>query len=72
MLPGARSKIKLAAANVISSVVEEEELNEHYIIPRVINQNVVEKVRQAVIEAAYESSVAHRKRSKELVSSNYS
>lgn len=53
--------MKLAAAYAIASVVGEDELNEHYIIPSVFNHNVVEKVRDAVIAAAYEDGVARRR-----------
>ncbi|WP_261301555.1 NAD-dependent malic enzyme [Paenibacillus andongensis] len=53
-------EMKLAAASAIASVVSEEELNEYYIIPSVFNQMVVEKVREAVISAAYQSGVARR------------
>jgi malate dehydrogenase (oxaloacetate-decarboxylating) len=53
-------EMKLAAAQAIASVVTEEELNEHYIIPSVFNQIVVERVREAVIKAAYESGVARK------------
>ncbi|NOV04380.1 NAD-dependent malic enzyme [Paenibacillus planticolens] len=56
--------MKLAAAKAIASVVEEDELNEYYIIPSVFNQSVVEKVREAVIQAAYEDGVARRRREK--------
>jgi malate dehydrogenase (oxaloacetate-decarboxylating) len=56
-------EMKLAAAKAIASVVSEEELNEHYIIPSVFNQSVVEKVREAVIQAAYESGVARKQAS---------
>ncbi|RAP76317.1 NAD-dependent malic enzyme [Paenibacillus montanisoli] len=54
--------MKLAAARAIASVVSADELNEHYIIPSVFNQAVVERVREAVIEAAYEAGVARRAR----------
>ncbi|MGG4143478.1 NAD-dependent malic enzyme [Paenibacillus algorifonticola] len=58
-------EMKLAAASAIASVVTEEELNESYIIPSVFNQHVVEKVREAVIAAAYQSGVARRSLSQE-------
>ena len=58
-------EMKLAAARAIASVVTEEELNESYIIPSVFNQHVVEKVREAVIAAAYQSGVARRSLSQE-------
>ncbi|SFE81680.1 malate dehydrogenase (oxaloacetate-decarboxylating) [Paenibacillus algorifonticola] len=53
--------MKLAAAQAIASVVTDEELNETYIIPSVFNQKVVEKVREAVIEAAYRTGVARKR-----------
>ncbi|TBL81789.1 NAD-dependent malic enzyme [Paenibacillus thalictri] len=53
-------EMKLAAAKAIASVVSDEELNESYIMPSVFNQNVVEKVKEAVIDAAYASGVARR------------
>ncbi|MGM0882864.1 MAG: NAD-dependent malic enzyme [Bacillota bacterium] len=52
--------MKLAAAQAIASVVTDDELNETYIIPSVFNQKVVEKVREAVVEAAYRTGVARR------------
>ncbi|MNR23306.1 NAD-dependent malic enzyme [compost metagenome] len=52
--------MKLAAAKAIASVVEDDELNAHYIIPSVFNHTVVERVREAVIKAAYISGVARR------------
>jgi malate dehydrogenase (oxaloacetate-decarboxylating) len=58
-------EMKLAAAKAIASVVSDDELNEQYIIPSVFNQSVVEKVKEAVITAAYESGVARRRSAKE-------
>jgi malate dehydrogenase (oxaloacetate-decarboxylating) len=55
-------EMKLAAAKAIASVVSEDELNEYYIIPSVFNHDVVEKVSEAVMEAAYESGVARRRK----------
>jgi malate dehydrogenase (oxaloacetate-decarboxylating) len=55
-------EMKLAAAKAIASVVSDDELNEYYIIPSVFNQDVVEKVSEAVMEAAYESGVARRRK----------
>ncbi|MFC5447019.1 NAD-dependent malic enzyme [Paenibacillus aestuarii] len=52
--------MKLAAARAIASVVYENELNEHYIIPSIFNDQVVAKVRKAVIEAAILTGVARR------------
>ncbi|WP_166241292.1 NAD-dependent malic enzyme [Paenibacillus turpanensis] len=54
-------EMKLAAASAIASVVSDEELNEYYIIPSVFNSAVADKVRDAVIQAAYESGVARRR-----------
>ncbi|WP_219838493.1 NAD-dependent malic enzyme [Paenibacillus sp. R14(2021)] len=53
--------MKLAAAKAIASVVKEHELNENFIIPSIFNQEVVEKVRKAVMDEAYESNVARRR-----------
>jgi malate dehydrogenase (oxaloacetate-decarboxylating) len=55
-------EMKLAAAQAIASVVTDDELNETYIIPSVFNNRVVEKVREAVMKAAYQTGVARRDR----------
>ncbi|PYI51944.1 NAD-dependent malic enzyme [Paenibacillus flagellatus] len=52
--------MKLAAAQAIASVVTDEELSETYIIPSVFNMKVVEKVKEAVVEAAYRTGVARK------------
>lgn len=52
--------MKLAAAQAIASVITDDELSETYIIPSVFNQEVVRKVRDAVIEAAYRTGVAQK------------
>ncbi|MFH5181706.1 NAD-dependent malic enzyme [Paenibacillus sp. TAB 01] len=52
--------MKLAAARAIASVVSEKELNEQYIIPSIFNEQVVAKVRRAVIEAAILTGTARR------------
>lgn len=52
--------MKLAAARAIASVVTEAEMNELYIIPSIFNEQVVAKVRHAVIEAAILTGVARR------------
>jgi malate dehydrogenase (oxaloacetate-decarboxylating) len=52
--------MKLAAARAIASVVSENELNEQYIIPSIFNEQVVTKVRNAIIEAAILTGVARR------------
>ncbi|MDF2960684.1 MAG: NAD-dependent malic enzyme, partial [Paenibacillus sp.] len=52
--------MKLAAARAIASVVSEKELNEQYIIPSIFNEQVVEKVRHAVVETAILTGTARR------------
>ncbi|WP_025682341.1 NAD-dependent malic enzyme, partial [Paenibacillus maysiensis] len=52
--------MKLAAARAIAAVVSERELNEQYIIPSIFNEQVVIKVRYAVIEAAILTGTARR------------
>ncbi|MBB6734299.1 NAD-dependent malic enzyme [Cohnella zeiphila] len=52
--------IKLAAARAIASVVSGSELNAQYIIPSIFNEQVVAKVRHAVIETAILTGVARR------------
>ena len=52
--------MKLAAARAIASVVAENELNEQYIIPSLFNEQVVAKVRQAVVETAILTGVSRR------------
>ncbi|WJH35607.1 NAD-dependent malic enzyme [Paenibacillus aurantius] len=54
-------EMKLAAARAIASVVTDEELNESYIVPSVFNQHVAERVREAVLDAAYSSGIARRR-----------
>jgi malate dehydrogenase (oxaloacetate-decarboxylating) len=56
-------EMKLAAARAIASVVTDDELNEHYIIPSVFNAHVADRVSQAVADAAYECGVARRRES---------
>ncbi len=53
-------RMKLAAAEAIASVVSDEELNEQYIVPSVFNDEVVIKVRAAVVKAAIETETARR------------
>jgi len=52
--------MKLAAARAIASVVTESELNDHYIIPSIFNEQVVVKVRKAIVEAAILTGTARR------------
>lgn len=53
-------EMKIATAKAIANVVSDDELSETYIVPSVFNQKVVEKVREAVVKAAYESGVARK------------
>jgi len=53
--------MKMAAAKAMGAVVSDDELNESYIIPSVFHQQVVERVRDAVIEAAIRTGVARRR-----------
>jgi malate dehydrogenase (oxaloacetate-decarboxylating) len=52
--------MKLAAAEAIANCVDENELNEQYIIPSVFNKQVVKAVSRAVTEAAVRTGVARR------------
>lgn len=52
--------MKVAAAKAIAAVILPHELNEHYIIPSIFNDKVVEYVRRAVIESAIQSGHARR------------
>jgi malate dehydrogenase (oxaloacetate-decarboxylating) len=52
--------MKLAASRAIASVVTESELNENYIVPSIFNEQVVAKVRNAIIEAALLTGTARR------------
>jgi len=52
--------MKLAAARAIASVISEGERNEQYIIPGIFNEEVVTRVRRAVVEAAILTGVARR------------
>ncbi|WP_217597349.1 NAD-dependent malic enzyme [Cohnella sp. GbtcB17] len=52
--------MKLAAAEAIANVVTAPELNEQYIIPSIFNEQVVTRVREAVVRAAIATGVAKR------------
>jgi malate dehydrogenase (oxaloacetate-decarboxylating) len=52
--------MKLAAARAIAAVVTPSELNAQYIIPSIFNEEVVAKVRHAVIETAILTGEARR------------
>jgi malate dehydrogenase (oxaloacetate-decarboxylating) len=51
------NEMLIAAAKAISQMVSEEELNEDYIIPSVLNRKVPEKVAHSVMEAAIQTGV---------------
>ena len=53
-------EMKLAAAHAIASVINENELNEDYIIPGVFNPKIVESVARAVAMAAIKTGVARK------------
>lgn len=53
-------EMKLAAARAIASIVTEQELNEHYIIPGVFNDKVVPAVRRAVVLEAIRTGVSRK------------
>ncbi|WP_027088079.1 NAD-dependent malic enzyme [Cohnella panacarvi] len=53
-------EMKLAAARAIASIVSEQELNEHYIIPGVFNDKVVPAVRRAVVLEAIRTGVSRK------------
>jgi malate dehydrogenase (oxaloacetate-decarboxylating) len=51
-------EMKLAAAEAIASIITDDELNKHYIIPTIFNKSVVTAIRKKVIEAAIRTGVA--------------
>jgi malate dehydrogenase (oxaloacetate-decarboxylating) len=53
-------EMKLAAAHAIASVVQDNELNEDYIIPGVFNPAIADSVAKAVAEAAIRTGVARK------------
>jgi malate dehydrogenase (oxaloacetate-decarboxylating) len=59
--PAITEEMKLAAAKGIASVVEDEELDEDYIVPSVFNREVSRKVAAAVAEEAERSGEARAK-----------
>jgi malate dehydrogenase (oxaloacetate-decarboxylating) len=54
-------KIKIAAARAISSMVDEKELSEDYIVPSIFDRKVVAAVASAVSEAAHATSERDKK-----------
>ena len=55
-------EIKLAAARAISSMVDEKELSEDYIVPSIFDRKVVSTVASAVSNAAHMTGVARKER----------
>jgi len=53
-------EMKLAASRAIASTVSDNELNEHYIIPSIFNEKVVQEIRDQVVKAAIQSGIARR------------
>lgn len=53
-------EMKLAASEAIASVIADDKLSKHYIVPSVFDQSVVERIRDRVIRAAIDSGVARR------------
>ncbi|HEV8154396.1 MAG TPA: malic enzyme-like NAD(P)-binding protein, partial [Gaiellales bacterium] len=53
-------EMNMAAARAIASVIGEDELSEEYVIPSVFNKAVVERVAEAVAEAALATGVARK------------
>ena len=53
-------QMKLAAAYAIAAVINDDELNEDYIIPGVFNPKIVESVSKAVAAAAMKTGVARK------------
>jgi malate dehydrogenase (oxaloacetate-decarboxylating) len=53
-------EMKLAAAEAIASIVSDDEVNRHYIIPSVFNKKIMPVVREKVIQAAIHSKVAQK------------
>lgn len=54
------TKMKIAAVEALSSIIEEDELNHEYIIPSPFDPRVVDKISKAVSLAAIESGVASK------------
>lgn len=54
--------MKIAAAHAIAETIAEESLTSDYIIPSVFDQNVVDRVAEAVKTAAWEEGIAGRDR----------
>jgi malate dehydrogenase (oxaloacetate-decarboxylating) len=52
--------MKLAAAEAIASVITDEQRNKYYVVPSVFDKQVVEVIRDRVIQAAIRTGVARR------------
>src|SRR6266850_6249337 len=59
-------EMKLAAANAIARIINDDELRPEYIVPSVFDKRVAEAVARAVEAAAYQTGVARRERMVEL------
>ncbi|MEE8575028.1 MAG: malic enzyme-like NAD(P)-binding protein, partial [Thermodesulfobacteriota bacterium] len=57
---GMNHEMKIAAAEAIASVIEEDELSEDYIIPSVFDERVADLVAVAVLDVAVKSDLARR------------
>lgn len=55
-------EIKLSAARAISSVVDQKELSQDYIVPSIFDRKVVTAVASAVADAAHRTGVAGKER----------
>jgi len=54
-------EMELAAANALAAIVEEDGIEEDYIIPNPLDRRVVPAVAKAVADAAIKSGVARKK-----------
>jgi malate dehydrogenase (oxaloacetate-decarboxylating) len=53
-------EMKVAAAEAIASVIDDEELSEDYIIPSLFDERVADRVARRVAKVAVETGVARR------------
>lgn len=65
------TEMKIAAAHAIANIVEEDELNEEYIIPSPTNYDVYKEVAVAVSQAAIKSNVHRIDRSPDWIRENF-
>lgn len=59
---GTSHKMKIVAAEAIASVIKDEELSEGYIIPSVFDKRVASRVADAVMEIAFDTGIARRRK----------